>query len=75
MKKDILGQKELDDLKLNWNFGVPGLMSTKCCGTGTCDYRPEPGRLVKLLQGHMILFKPNNSKLDEIKKSYGYLRK
>ncbi|MGE4574890.1 MULTISPECIES: hypothetical protein [Parachlamydia] len=40
MKKDVLGKRELDSVKLNWDFAVPGLMTTRCCGTGTCDNRP-----------------------------------
>lgn len=37
MKKDILGLKELESIKLNWSFARPGLSTTMCCSTGTCD--------------------------------------
>lgn len=27
---------ELENLKFNWNFVVPGFKTTRCCATGTC---------------------------------------
>lgn len=75
MKQDILGQNELNQLKLNWNFAAPGLNSTRCCGTGTCDApHPDPLSLRNDRKKHMILFNSNNKDLEIIKKNYGYLR-
>lgn len=28
---------ELEKLKFDWGFAVPGFKTTRCCGTGTCD--------------------------------------
>ena len=73
MNKDILGKRELDSIKLNWNFAKPGLMTTRCCGTGTCDNHPDPNSLISSsLQ--VICFSFDLNSLQDITKRYGYLR-
>jgi hypothetical protein len=42
MQKDILGQKDLDFLKIDWCFHGPGMMEGRCAATGTCDSQPRP---------------------------------
>lgn len=71
MNKDLLGQQELDSIKINWNFAVPGLMTTRCCGTGTCDNQPTNNFSNDV---RMIYFFRDSKKPSEIARIYGYLR-
>ena len=73
MKRNVLGKNELESVKLNWDFAVPGLMTTRCCGTGTCDNRPLPNanRPNNLT---IIDFSPDVKEVKDVTMRYGYLR-
>lgn len=72
MSKDVLGKKELESLKLNWNFVGPGLMDGRCYATGTCDSRPTP--IIRPKRKKPIQLKADDLNIEEIKLKYGYLR-
>jgi len=73
MQRDILGKNELNSVKLNWNYAVPGLMTTRCCATGTCENYPIP-RCNIPGNFHVIYFLSDNSNVQSVTKRYGYLR-
>jgi len=74
MQKDILGKKELEALKLNWEFAGPGFMEGRCYATGTCDNRPVPVVREQHLKTHKLLFSEDSKNAEEIKRQHGYLR-
>lgn len=77
MKENVLGENELESLKLNWEFAVPGLMTTRCCGTGTCDNRPpqRPTPDGDISDSFAIIyFSPDSKKVKDVTQRYGYLR-
>lgn len=74
MNKDVLGKKELEALKLNWDFAGPGLMDGRCYATGTCDNRPTPVIREKHQKSRKILLASDTMNAEEIKLQYGYLR-
>lgn len=74
MKKDILGKHELETLKLNWTLASPGLMTTLCCGTGTCDNKPDARKNGTQHTLHKITFSFDAKSHTDITNQYGYLR-
>jgi hypothetical protein len=73
MNRDVLGKRELESLKLNWNFVGPGLMNGRCNATGTCDNKPIPYRK-KPQKPFRILQLAEALNAEEIRLQYGYLR-
>lgn len=73
MKKDILGNHELESLKINWDFAGPGLMNGHCTATGTCENQPTKKRLKKL-KINLSEIKNSKENPQDIKLKYGYLR-
>lgn len=72
MQDDVLGKSELESVKLNWECAVPGLMTTRCCGTGTCD-SPHP-TLNLPATCRVIYFLADLHDVRDIVKRHGYLR-
>ncbi len=72
MKKDILGKAQLNSLKINFKSGIPGVMTTRCCATGTCENQPERKKYKH--KSNMILFTPDSKSIEDITEHYGYLR-
>lgn len=73
INKDILGNKELEALTLNWDFIGPGLMDGRCLATGTCD-SPTTNTKKKNQKFHVIFFSEDGRNANEIKMRYSDLR-
>lgn len=78
MKRDILGKRELESVQLNWSVAAPGLMTTRCCGTGTCDNHPDPSPrphgINSISKNYHIACSKKAEKASKITMTYGYLR-
>lgn len=74
MDKDVLGKKELEFLKLNWNFAGPGLMSGHCTATGTCENQPTTVRKSQQVGFHQVQIAVDEQTAEEIKNQFGNLR-
>lgn len=74
MHKDVLGKNELESVKLNWDCAIPGLMTTRCCGTGTCDNGPNKPQSDGSQNYRIIHFFADARKIQDITMRYGHLR-
>jgi hypothetical protein len=62
---------ELEKLKFDWNFVVPGFKTTRCCATGTCDIHIN----MKKLDVPQITKTTDNRDAHTLKVRYGSLRR
>jgi hypothetical protein len=74
MSRDLLGDIELESIKLKWDFYGPGLMGGRCAATGTCENRPVPKTvlLLKNMQNSSLSFDSRSAK--NVRLQYGFLR-
>lgn len=71
----ITGRNELEMLSFDWKTVAPGMLSGKCCATGTCgiDTRNPGVKFEKITQ--VIPNEFDNTCAKKLKKLYGVLRK
>lgn len=67
------GLSELEILSFDWKTAAPGMFSTLCCASGTCDnYMPKKDKNTEIQRTITIAFDERNA--HSIKIIFGTLR-
>ena len=70
---DNSGIKKLKSLSFDWNTLAPGMLSGRCCASGTCDNKPDVHN-IREKPLPLISFSLDKADALKIRQKYGSLR-